>query len=513
MRENDHEERIIQPFKHLDHPKPVSRRQFLGQGFLSGAAFVTMPTVFDLLMRSQEARAAMDCSLGGPSTNIPFIAFDLSGGANIAGSNALVGTDDQLDLLSVDGYRKLGLPEEMTPQMLGTASYNDEFGIKFHFDSAMLRGMLDKTTPATRANVNGLVICARSENDTGNNPHNPIYAINKAGATGALLQLIGTQPSDSGGRSIVPPDTFDPGIRPTKIDRPGDARGLVDTGQMITQLRDTGAGEVMGAIETISKEKIALMNEGVSATDIATCAYEQSTQLIVDFGNPDDLDPLRDPAIVPFGAPIPGEPPIFATEAEITGSRTNRKVASVMKLVVEGNAGAGTIEMGGYDYHDSTRSTGERKDFEAGQAIGAALEYARKKDRDLMIYVFSDGSVSSNGQIDTSVEGRDKGIWKGDNSSAAASLILVYSKDGRMPTVGGKNQIGIYRTSGSVETSHGGNSAQISNAPDLLAEAVVLNYLALHNRVGDYASVMNGQPRLTGGPSYTGLIGLTDIHT
>ncbi len=511
MSERNQGGRIIQPFKHLDHPRPVSRRQFLGQGFLSGAAFVTMPTVFDLLMNTRAARAAMDCTLGGPTSNTPFIAFDLSGGANIAGSNVLVGTDDQMDVLSIDGYRKLGLPEQLTPQMLGVASYNDEFGIKFHFDSAMLAGMLDKTTPATRQNCNGIVICARSENDTGNNPHNPIYAINKAGASGALLQLIGTDPSDSGGNSLVPPATFDPGIRPTKVDRPSDARGLVDTGRLIDQLGDLGAGEVMDAIEEISKNKIALMNEGVTPSDLATCAYEQSTQLVVDFGDPDALDPLKDPAIVPIGVPDPLEPPIFASEAEVNGSRTYRKVASVMKLVIEGKAGAGTIEMGGYDYHDSTRSTGERKDFEAGQAIGAALEYARKKNRDLMIYVFSDGSVSSNGQIDTSVEGRDKGVWQGDNSSAAASLILVYSKDGRMPTVGGKNQIGIYRASGSVETSHAGNSAQISNAPALLAEAIVLNYLALHGRIGDYPSVMNGAPRLTGGPSYPGLIGLTDI--
>ena len=32
-----------------------------------------------------------------------------------------------------------------------------------------------------------------------------------------------------------------------------------------------------------------------------------------------------------------------------------------MKLVVNGLAGAGTIEFGGYDYHDSTRATGERQ--------------------------------------------------------------------------------------------------------------------------------------------------------
>ena len=47
---------------------------------------------------------------------IPFICFDLSGGANIAGSNVLIGQrGGQLDLLSASGYSKQGLPADMTP--------------------------------------------------------------------------------------------------------------------------------------------------------------------------------------------------------------------------------------------------------------------------------------------------------------------------------------------------------------------------------------------------------------
>jgi hypothetical protein len=35
-----------------------------------------------------------------------------------------------------------------------------------------------------RSGINGAVIAARSENDTGNNPHNPMYGIYRAGADG-----------------------------------------------------------------------------------------------------------------------------------------------------------------------------------------------------------------------------------------------------------------------------------------------------------------------------------------
>ena len=92
------------------------------------------------------------------------------------------------------------------------------------------------------------------------------------------------------------------------------------------------------------------------------------------------------------GAPGTG---IF-TEAEFNdGGRDGtefRKTASVMKLVLNGYAGAGCIEMGGYDYHGGRRAEGEVKDFRAGRCMGAVLEYAARLATPVMIYVFSDGS-------------------------------------------------------------------------------------------------------------------------
>jgi len=134
----------------------VSRREFLGQGFLTGAAFVAMPTIGSILAAPDQALAAMDCGLGGGAPHVPFICFDLAGGANIAGSNVMVGQREQIgqlapnDLLTIDGYKKLGLPEEETPIRLGAVATNNELGLLFHRDSAMLRGILNFTTPETR---------------------------------------------------------------------------------------------------------------------------------------------------------------------------------------------------------------------------------------------------------------------------------------------------------------------------------------------------------------------------
>ena len=469
------------PFRHEGHRKPVTRRDFLAQGLIAGLGFVVAPSLFGVLAAPRRAQAqALQCNLGVGAGRIPFLCFDLAGGASVAGSNVVVGgPGGALDPLSADGYRQLGLPDTMLPQLPGQT--NLELGLPFHADSGFLRGILSKTSPATRANVNGAVICARSENDTGNNPHNPTYGIARAGAAGELAVLIGTESSVSGGNSQAPMSMIDAALRPTKVDRPTDATGLVDTGKLVNLLNQADAAAVMRTVETLAEEKLVRMNEAQAVLDLMRCSYVETTHLVSTFGDPSILDPRVDPDIV-------GAANSIFTAAEF-GRSTFVKTGSVMKLVVNGFAGAGTLELGGYDYHDSTRASGERKDFEAGQAMGAALEYAARRGRQLMLYVFSDGSVNSTGELDNSVDGRGKGIWKSDDSQTAAAFMLVYDPAGRpalsRPDAG---QIGWFRANGDLETG----ATRVSNNVDRLAEAVVLNYLALHDEVGRLAQVLPG---------------------
>ncbi len=466
------------PYRHPHHRRPVTRRDFLAQGFLSGAAMIAAPSLLGFFRtpaaRAQAASCGVNFSAAG---KIPFVCFDLAGGASIAGSNVLVGgPGGQQDFLSVAGYSKLGLPATMLPSLPG--QMNTDLGLAFHADSAFLRGILSKAAPTTLANTNGAVICARSENDTSNNPHNPMYGINQAGADGALVTLIGTQSSDSGGNSQAPMALIDPEARPTRVASGRDATGLVDTGKLVQLLNQQDAEAVMDAAHQLTDAKLNRIAEDALVEQLVTCAFAETTGLVATFGDPSSLDPFNDPAIAS------GATPIFSA-AELNQSKFER-TAAVMKLVVNGFAGAGTIVLGGYDYHDGSRSTGEVRDFEAGQAIGATLEYAARMNQQLMLYVFSDGSLDSDGQIDNSVDGRGKGSWRGDNSSTAAVFTLVYDPAGRPQLRSpASQQIGHFRTSGDVETS----ATPISNNVTLLAYAVVLNYMALHGEEGSFASL------------------------
>lgn len=496
------------PLYHRDHARPRTRREFIAQGFMGGAATILGGSVFGLLGNPRFAHADLstdisdaytDLCVGTGGGKIPFICFDLAGGANIAGSNVLIGgPGGQEDFLSTAGYSKQGLPGDRTPANSQTDFINQELGLKFHSESAMLRGILEKVSVTNRASINGAVIPARSQNDTANNPHNPMCAIKLAGAGGSVVDLIGSRNSDSGGNSMAPAEFMAAAgaeARPTKVDRPQDVVGLVDTGSdESSPLKPTDTVAAMESMYRLSDQKLEVVSTGLGADanaeveQLVRCGYLKSTYLADAFaGIP--VDPAEDPSIV-------GPAGVF-TEAEFNSDGEFRKTASVMKMVIspDASAGAGTITMGGYDYHTGDRETGERRDLRVGRCIGACLEYANLINSPVMIYVCSDGSVFSNGMTDDSQDGAGKGVWTGDNQQTAASFFLVCNPGAPPVLLGGTpeqqfrhQQLGYMRPSGDVETS----STPAANNVNLLVQTVLLNYMALHNEQGTFETLLSG---------------------
>ncbi|HEY7672694.1 MAG TPA: hypothetical protein VIC71_10785 [Gammaproteobacteria bacterium] len=517
------------PQRHDDHRRPMTRRELIGQGFLTGGAAVLTTGLFSLFANPRAAFAqlaedlaadagVLGCGVDRSGTKIPFICFDLAGGANLAGSNVLVGQQlGQLDVLSTAGYRKLGLPGDQIPGVAeaapsATATSNGDhtdtsLGLAFHSDSALLRGMYGSfKTAGIAASINGAVIPARSENDTSNNPHNPLYGIQRAGAEGSILTLIGSQNTDSGGNSMAPAMMINAEFRPTKVDRPSDVTGLVGTSERPKRLSHEDEVAVMEAIYRLGKQKMANPNVGTGLNfpdpnrapltrdqvveELVRCGYLDSAYVTEKFGNV-VLNPATDPNIV-------GPTGIF-TDAEFNAGGTDgnefRKTASVMKMVIDGYAGAGCITMGGYDYHGGARQEGETKDFRAGRCLGAVLEYAARMDRQVMIYVFSDGSLSSNGVIDNSVAGRGKGEWTSDNQDTASPFFLVYnppSRGGRAQlltsaglTAAQHQQLGSFSADGNVVRA----GTPGANNVNLLVHMLLLNYMALHGEQSQFASL------------------------
>jgi hypothetical protein len=519
-----------EPLLHQNHKRPVTRRDFLAAGMLGSTGMVVGPAWLGALLKASRANAQVpglatdfqallasgQCNVPTKAAGIPFICFDLAGGANLVGSEVLVGQQGgQSNFLTTAGYELLGVPGNMVPS--SSANIDPSLGLLWHADGAIKRGILSvATSPATAAGTSGAVLCAESQNDTQSNPHNPMYGIAMAGANGLLLDLIGTVSSPSGGNSMAPAALINPALQPTTIDQPSDATGLVSTGGasadplsiavMESQGRISGGSTpftsgsestIGGAMSAPSGSTPGVQlytssdpNQAVDDTTLKNqvrCSYVKSAYTAAAFGNPGALDPTQDPLI------IGGSSPIF-TAAQINSNSDAAATATVMKLVIDGYAGAGTIAMGGFDYHDGTRATGETRNFQAGQMIGAVLEYAQRKGSPVMIYVISDGSLNSNGMVDTSTAGRDKLGWQGDNASVASTFFLVYSPKGRPPLLNGTagQQIGYFSSSGSVVTS----SSVVGNAVTTLVQVVILNYMGLLGTVNQYSGIFN-QPSMS----------------
>jgi len=509
------------PQLHGDHPRPITRRQFVAQGFMTGAAYTTGAGILSLFADPHAALAqqvsnlsqdlrdqlSVPCQISTVGAGkIPFICFDLAGGANIAGSNVLIGQQGgQRDFLATSGYERQGLPGDMIPGLIDPGLQlpydNFDLGLGFHLDSAFRRGIMSSLDVGREQFINGAVIPARSDNDTGNNPHNPMYGIARAGlgglgADGSILTLAGSENTDSGGNSMLPQALYDPELRPTKVDRPEDVVNLINTGDLVGILTKDDATAVMESIYRISERKTGQVDTTITRDavikEMINCGYIKSADIADRFGD-FVIDPGLDEEIVDQpGLPGTG---IFTDAEWNAGDRDAnefRKTAAIMKLVINGFAGAGCIEMGGYDYHGGRRAEGEVKDERAGRCMGACLEYAARRGKPLMMYVFSDGSVSSNGALDNTGAGRGKGEWVSDNSSTAGAFFLVYNP-GRRPTVIGvtpeeqaiHQQLGYMSSDGSVQRA----STPAANNVNLLVNTVLLNYMALHGEQGEFANV------------------------
>src|SRR5580700_5242269 len=86
---------IHEPLRLQEHPRPRTRREFVAQSFMTGAATVIGPSLLGMLAAPRSARATLapdiqslinPCGITTGAGLIPFICFDLAGGGNIAGS-------------------------------------------------------------------------------------------------------------------------------------------------------------------------------------------------------------------------------------------------------------------------------------------------------------------------------------------------------------------------------------------------------------------------------------------
>lgn len=502
---------VDRPMVYKDH-KLKTRRDFLAQGFMGSFGFTLAPSILSL-MRTDIAMAAEGCNQAAPAaTKTPLLIIDLAGGNMMAGNHMIVGANSQ-DSLDGINYSGFGYPDAISPSM-NQSLINTDFNVAMNANSTLLQGMQEATATIRQNDANFLTkvdggfFAAQSENDRSTNPLNPVYWIAKAGATGTLTTTCGTDGGDSGGRSVPPGASIDPLFAPVRINRTNDLTNLINLGVVQDQFGNNGIAKVqrtLAAVEKMSESKInKFSNQTLSEQlqQMAECGYDTS-RYTSQTASTGAIDPQQDPVIT----------------RNYTGNENNRgrtnyspdsssAEACVVKALVDGMVGVGTIVLGGYDYHGNDRATQDAKDLKVGQTIGRALSVAAEKNKPLMILVITDGGVSTSTELQAGGNGVNKFRYRGDNSSRGGAMTFLFNpliaNPGDSIRANSGRQIGEFTVAGQVDRTTGSLiQATGQNINGNFAAVVAANYLALHgeeasflNIVGDtYQSIQNDLDR------------------
>jgi hypothetical protein len=497
MKKKNEEESKSKNQVHLyaDHKAPVTRRDFLAAGLMGVSTLALTSGSLALMSPSNVLGAAM-C---GPTNllcgNVPFLCLDGAGGMNIAGGNVIVGFganqhQEEFGHNVISDFRRLGIADNYHPSKSGMI--NSNFGLKFHSTSGILEGLEEVLAPRIgdtkdlREYVDGLLLCAVTNDDTNGNPSNTMYMAQKVGAKGDLVQLIGTSGSVSGGNSAAPSDQVNLTLKPSALSNFKSSESLLSIGNNImgsgglNAFGAGGAGRMKKFMELISRGGASQLSDirrsPAMAAEVDKFLTRQSgTQGVFDQYSPATLNPMTNAA----------DGTVIAKVYDTPLNAVDQRVANILNLLTKRIAGAATIEIGGCDYHNGTASGGHGSDKMIGRNMGLAIRMAAERNQPIFMHLFTDGGVTGDaaGQVDPDMPART--VWRSDDGVRSAAMMLVFHPNRKRVNVsdnehsnfllsGKTRQIGWYRIAGGTAI----DSHSLANNVSKLWIGVILNYMA-----------------------------------
>lgn len=434
------------------HRRPVTRRELLAHGIIPFAGTLLAPQTIQMLLSSvANAQSSGSCPTAAAGL-IPFINLNLSGGAAMAGNFVPMNSRGSV----ISSYSKMGLGDNNVPIIRefggGTFAGMDNGALI----SKILDGIKSVLTTDALAKTTFVGVCVRSRDDSNENPFNISGLVTKAGLIGSQLPNLGnrtTATGDSNKAAYLLPPT------PLAVSNFRDiTNSLGYSASLATQLNNKQKVHLTDLVSKLSSyqaRKLASLQTGTQLQKLIECAGIKNTSLVEQGTSAVD----------------PGKNSSFASLWQITsGSNTGSNdyvFGSMVYNTLLGNASGASLDMGGFDYHDNSRSTGDNRDRAAGVTIGRILQSASLLSKPVFLYVTSDGAVSSADSTSRTSP------WTSDRGSAGAAYIFMYSPQGR-PAVSG-NQIGSFTDGQAAD-----DQFVTGNDPARAAQAVFANYLQLN---------------------------------
>ena len=449
-------ELMILKDKHYEDHKLVSRRDFLAHGVIPFSAWLAFPGLFGMGLR--KAYAA-ECGGAVGSSMVPFMVFDMAGGAALPANFLVGGKGGPEDLLP--SYNQLGWdPRE-------SGSLNKEFGLPMSARySGLLAGILANTSTEARANFRMGSICHQAQSDNSSNKLNSASLALRAGSRGTYVTNgLSVRNRVSGGKSAA---VFESNaLKPTFIDGMDALLGATNVGG------DSFTGIELDKLKEMVKNGVDLSQlqtqdylgqpGGEAIGDLSQCAYEKSVEFVEGVSG---LDPRENN----FAQQV------YGINAGTAQNDTRAITAALAMNTINGASGPSVFTLGDCDYHNGTSTKGDGKDREMGDEIGRAIELAHRMNKPFFFHLLTDGGCSSNS--------RDR-VWTGDQDDYCMSVLGYYSPDGppKMKTL----QVGHFNTGQGAA-----RDTLLGNSPTLVGYAVFANYLNICGKLKEFHNYAPG---------------------
>jgi len=465
-----------------DHPKPKTRREFIGLGLMRGSAFMIMPCVLDMVLRQSSAVAA-ECAQGAVGFSpIPTVVIDCAGGAAL--SSNFLPLDAGGNLLP--RYNQLGIPngtrnaleldESMGAGLVVTAG-----GI----GASQIRvGLLGELQQASPDNLRFGTFAHASIDDQSVNVMNPAILFARAGLVGEHIKApLGTRNSASGAFSLA---ALAGNPRPVQIRSERDAVGAVAASGPVGNLSPSQKIALADGIQKLSQSqqrKLAGMNNAYQLKELMECSHELNRTAAIN-----DPSLLVDPTVL--NNPSAAQTAVQAVyglnnipdpnnDAQVALFNQARQRGTVVYNALAGNSSGGVIEISGCDYHGA-RAVADPKDREIGREIGRVVELAHRMNTPVFISIISNGTMTST---------PDGITWDNDSGGSAMVVTGFYDPGGSAGALQLRKQIGAFTVSSGasdqgVNLSSSYVSGNVGGADEKIAVAMLANWLSLNIRMG-----------------------------
>ncbi len=442
----------LEHYRKSHNKRHLTRRDFLATGVI--------PFLGTMMLGPLARAQSIVCSTGSGEW-IPLITINLTGGSGLSSHWLPLDAGNQL----LPSYSKMGWGKA------GAFAVDYEFANRAPFfqGSTLLAGIRNQATPAALAVSSFVGVAVRSQDDSSMNAFDFTGLARGIGLNGKLIGNLGTSNTATGNGTqpayMAPP-------APLVVGSYDDITGALGvSGGSLTSIVTGGrAGALFSMIQQLSGHQAkpkAKLNGGEVLQSSIVCRTQDNTALVSSASGASVTDPRSNGA--------------FSTIWGIANNTSVNSRAFVFGSMVYnslmGNAGSVNLTMGGYDYHNGTRTSGDARDNDAGLVIGRVIQSCMLLNKKAFIAVVSDGSV-------TSAESDSPGSpWASDGGIRGAAYMIAVNPTGALASAG--TQLGSF-----IAAQAADDKSVVGNSPERAAAAMFMNYLNVNKKLGELDKVL-----------------------